>query len=99
MHYEHFIIELDGIEETIKGLTYDPYIRSYLKYLKIYYMNKNYEMLNFIVVKILKWFDSQLIKESLGSICNQNPYNKTKEILKQILSETKNIISSTNRGS
>ncbi|MDA3931886.1 MAG: hypothetical protein PF513_04040 [Tenericutes bacterium] len=99
MPYSYFLIELEGVEKTIKNLTYDPYVRGYLKHLKTFYMSKNYEMLYYVINKLLYWYSSETSGEDSNSVFTQFPYSKTKEILLELLNETEKLVNDINVGS
>ncbi|MFH5881744.1 hypothetical protein [Liberiplasma polymorphum] len=84
MERKEFMVELNGIIETIHTYTRNPFMMGYTKELRKSIRQNDIEMLQIVLDKVISWYNEEI--EAIKSdeyIFNKNMHEKAYDILKE----------------
>ena len=84
MERKEFMVELNGIIETIHTYTRNPFMMGYTKELRKSIRQNDVEMLQIVLDKVINWYNEEI--EAIKSdeyIFNKNMHEKAFDILKE----------------
>lgn len=84
MEKKEFMVELNGIIETIHTYTRNPFMMGYTKELRKSIRHDDYEMLQIVLDRVIQWYNDEI--ETIKSdeyVFNKTMHEKAYYILKE----------------